>query len=127
MAAKLRDEEGQLREQLQSEKEKWERDKVREKSTVSEEDVAEIVASWTGIPVRRLAKEESERLLNLEEELHRRVVSQDEAVAAVARSIRRARAGLKDPKRPIGSYLSRAHRGWQNRIGQSTSRIAIWR
>jgi ATP-dependent Clp protease ATP-binding subunit ClpC len=105
LAAKLRDEEGQLREQLQSEKEKWERDKVREKSTVSEEDVAEIVASWTGIPVRRLAKEESERLLNLEEELHRRVVSQDEAVAAVARSIRRARAGLKDPKRPIGSFI----------------------
>jgi len=75
------------------------------KSLVSDEDIAEIVADWTGIPVRKLAAEESERLLNLEDELHRRVIGQSEAVAAVARAVRRSRAGLKDPKRPVGSFI----------------------
>ena len=69
------------------------------------EDIAQIVSSWTGIPVTKLAQEETERLLHLEEELHKRVVGQDEAIEAVARAIRRARAGLKDPKRPIGSFI----------------------
>jgi ATP-dependent Clp protease ATP-binding subunit ClpC len=72
---------------------------------VTEEDVAYIVSSWTGIPTKRLAEEESMRLLKLEETLHRRVIGQDEAVSSVARAVRRARAGLKDPKRPIGSFI----------------------
>lgn len=69
------------------------------------DDIAHVVADWTGIPVRRLAEEESERLLKLEDILHKRVIGQDEAVAAVAKAVRRARAGLKDPKRPIGSFI----------------------
>ncbi|HWQ61855.1 MAG TPA: AAA family ATPase, partial [Negativicutes bacterium] len=73
--------------------------------TVTGEDIAQVVASWTGIPVKKLAEEESERLLKLEEVLHQRVVGQNEAVQAVARAVRRARSGLKDPKRPIGSFI----------------------
>ncbi|MBC7345126.1 MAG: AAA family ATPase, partial [Clostridia bacterium] len=83
----------------------WEKEKGLEKSVVTEEDVAEIVSSWTGIPVTKLAEEETQRLLRLEEVLHGRVIGQDEAVRAVSRAIRRARAGLKDPKRPIGSFI----------------------
>lgn len=104
-AAQLRDEERKLREQLEAKKGAWEKEKGLEKSVVTAEDVAQIVSSWTGIPVSKLAQEESERLLNLEEVLHQRVIGQDEAVRAVARAIRRARAGLKDPKRPIGSFI----------------------
>ncbi len=104
-AARLRDQEQQIREQLDKMKEEWEQQTVAHKLVVGTEDIAGIVASWTGVPVKRLQMEESERLLHLEEELHRRVVGQDEAVAAVARAIRRARAGLKDPKRPIGSFI----------------------
>ena len=72
---------------------------------VTPEDIAQIVANWTGVPVKKLAAEESERLLRLETVLHERVVGQDEAVAAVSKAVRRARAGLKDPKRPIGSFI----------------------
>src|SRR5690606_36070102 len=72
---------------------------------ITPDDIAHIVSSWTGIPVVRLAQEESERLLNLEEELHKRVIGQDEAVTSIAKAVRRARAGLKDPKRPIGSFI----------------------
>ncbi len=104
-AARLRDQEQQTREQLDKMKEEWEQQTVANKLVVGAEDIAGIVASWTGVPVKRLQMEESERLLHLEEELHRRVVGQDEAVAAVAKAIRRARAGLKDPKRPIGSFI----------------------
>ncbi len=104
-AARLRDLEQKLRQELEREKEQWEKRKLSEKSTVTEADIATIVSSWTGIPVQRLAMEESERLLHLEEELHKRLVAQDEAVSAVARAIRRARAGLKDPRRPIGSFI----------------------
>ena len=104
-AARLRDQEQQLREQLDKMKEEWEKKTVSNKLVVGEEDIAEIVASWTGIPVKRLQMEESERLLHLEEELHRRVVGQEAAVTAVAKAIRRARAGLKDPRRPIGSFI----------------------
>ena len=87
--------------------------------TVTEEDIAHIVATWTGIPVRRLEENESERLLNMEEILHKRVIGQDEAVEAIARAIRRARAGLKDPSRPIGSFIFLDRLVWekQNLLG----------
>ena len=104
-AAQMRDEEQQLRSQLSQETKAWHTEQGKEATQVEADDIAHIVSSWTGIPVERLAGEESERLLHLEEELHRRVVGQDEAVSAVAQAIRRARAGLKNPRRPIGSFL----------------------
>ncbi|NLO89049.1 MAG: ATP-dependent Clp protease ATP-binding subunit [Clostridia bacterium] len=104
-AAKLRDEERTIKEKLKSMKEKWSSEKETVKAVVTEEDIAKVVSNWTGIPVSRLAEEEAERLLRLEEILHKRVIGQDEAVRAVSRAIRRARAGLKDPKRPIGSFI----------------------
>ncbi len=104
-AAQMRDEEQQLRNQLSHETKAWHTQQGKEATLVEAEDIAHIVSSWTGIPVERLAAEESERLLHLEEELHGRVVGQDEAVVAVAQAIRRARAGLKNPRRPIGSFL----------------------
>ena len=104
-AARLRDQEQRMRALLEEQKAEWEQKKVTDKCTVTEDDIAHIVSSWTGIPVKRLAMEESQRLLQLEDTLHHRVIDQDEAVHAVARAIRRARAGLKDPKRPIGSFI----------------------
>ncbi|MCL6451345.1 MAG: ATP-dependent Clp protease ATP-binding subunit [Acetobacteraceae bacterium] len=104
-AARLRDQERKLRDELEQQKSSWEQKKVTDKVNLGADEIAQIVSSWTGIPVRRLALEESERLLKLEEVLHQRVVDQDEAVTAVARAIRRARAGLKDPRRPIGSFI----------------------
>ncbi|MBZ4688215.1 MAG: ATP-dependent Clp protease ATP-binding subunit ClpC [Clostridia bacterium] len=104
-AAQLRDEERQLKEKLEEAKQKWDSDKGTSQSRVTAEDIANVVASWTGIPVSKLQEEESEKLLKLEKILHERVIGQEEAVKAVARAIRRARAGLKDPKRPIGSFI----------------------
>jgi len=104
-AARLRDKETKLKEELDRHKVEWQQKKVTNKSTVTEEDIAHIVSSWTGIPAAKLTQNETERLLNLESVLHERVVGQDEAVKAVSRAIRRARAGLKDPKRPIGSFV----------------------
>jgi len=104
-AAALRDKEQRLREELEETKAKWKEQQGQTDSEVTGDDIAEIVASWTGIPVKKLAEEESERLLNMEQILHERVIGQDEAVKAVARAIRRSRAGLKDPKRPIGSFI----------------------
>ena len=104
-AASLRDKEQKIREELESRKSDWQQNQVKKDSVVSAEDIADIVASWTGIPVRKLAEEESARLLNMEELLHNRVIGQDEAVKAISRAIRRARAGLKDPKRPMGSFI----------------------
>ena len=103
-AAKLRDEEQALVKEIDEKKAvaKEERD---QKLIVTEEDIAAVVAQWTGIPVAKIAEEESETLLHLEDELHKRVIGQDDAVTAVAKAVRRARAGLKDPKRPIGSFL----------------------
>lgn len=103
-AAKLRDEEQALQKELTA-KQQERRQAGNERRVVNEEDIAHVVATWTGIPVKKLAEEESQRLLNLENVLHSRVVGQEEAVKAVARAIRRARAGLKDPKRPIGSFI----------------------
>lgn len=105
-AAELRDREKNLRSQLKQESEQWREKSANTKDlVVGEEDIAEIISSWTNIPVKKLAEEESERLRNLEQLLHGRVIGQDEAVTAVAKAIRRGRAGLKDPKRPIGSFL----------------------
>lgn len=104
-AAKLRDEEKTVQEQMGNAKKEWLAHNARSVKEVGEEDIAEIVAGWTGVPVKKLAEEESERLLHMEEVLHKRVVGQDEAVAAVSKAIRRGRVGLKDPKRPVGSFI----------------------
>ncbi len=104
-AARLRDEEKTLRESYDKAKKDWE-SAISDKSlTLGESDIADVVTQWTGIPVSRLLEEESERLLHLEEHLQKRVIGQDTAVSAVARAIRRGRMGLKDPKRPIGSFI----------------------
>jgi len=104
-AAKIRDEEHQLKKQLEELKNNWQQKNQTNMSIVTEEEIAEIISSWTGIPVKRLAEEESERLLKMEEILHKRVIGQDEAVKAIAKAIRRGRVGLKDPKRPTGSFI----------------------
>ena len=103
-AAELRDEEQTLLKEI-GDKKSIAKEKSDQKLIVTEEEIAAVVAQWTGIPVAKIAEEESATLLHLEEELHKRVVGQDEAVTAVAKAVRRARAGLKDPKRPIGSFL----------------------
>ncbi|MGG3735888.1 ATP-dependent protease ATP-binding subunit ClpC [Heyndrickxia coagulans] len=104
-AAALRDTEQKLREQLEETKKSWKAKQGRENSEVTVDDIALVVSSWTGVPVTKLAQTETERLLHLEEILHSRVIGQEEAVLAVAKAVRRARAGLKDPKRPIGSFI----------------------
>ena len=104
-AAAIRDEERALKEEMAARKADWDRSRDGTQCIVTEQDIAEVVNAWTGIPVKRLTEDESEKLLTLEQTLHGRVVGQDEAVSAVSRAIRRARAGLKDPRRPIGSYL----------------------
>ncbi|HLS08858.1 ATP-dependent protease ATP-binding subunit ClpC [Lentibacillus sp.] len=104
-AASLRDSEQRLREELDETKKEWKEKQGQEDSEVTVEDIAKVVSTWTGVPVAKMTKDESERLLNLEDTLHNRVIGQEEAVEAVAKAIRRARAGLKDPKRPIGSFI----------------------
>lgn len=104
-AAKLRDSEQKILTELENQRNNWEQKKGTAEAVVTEEDIAAVVSLWTGVPVARLAEEETERLLKLEEILHQRVIGQDEAVKALSRAIRRARAGLKDPKRPIGSFI----------------------
>ena len=104
-AAKIRDEEQKLKDQVEVMKSKWTSKYTVNTETVGEEEIAHIVASWTGIPVKKLTEEETDRLLKMEEVLHDRVIGQEEAVKAVSRAIRRARAGLKDPKRPVGSFI----------------------
>lgn len=104
-AAQLRDREQAVVAEISEARENWNQTKSGDNLVVTEEDIAHIVSSWTGVPVKKLAQEESERLLNLEDVLHQRVVGQDDAVKAVSRAVRRARAGLKDPKRPVGSFI----------------------
>ena len=104
-AAHVRDEEQALREEIEKWQADWRKHANETGASVGEEEIAQIVASWTGIPVKRLTEGESERLLHLEDVLHQRVIGQEEAVAAVSRAIRRAYAGLKDPRRPIGSFI----------------------
>jgi ATP-dependent Clp protease ATP-binding subunit ClpC len=104
-AAQLRDREQKIKSELEAQRVAWKQSQGKDDSVVTEEDIAHIVANWTGIPVQKLAEEESERLVRMEEIIHERVIGQDEAVVAVAQAVRRARAGLKDPKRPIGSFI----------------------
>lgn len=103
-AAEMRDEEKRIEKEI-NDKKKAAKENSDAKLVVTDEDIASVVAQWTGIPVSKIAQEESESLLHLEEELHKRVIGQDEAVVALSKAVRRARAGLKDPKRPIGSFL----------------------
>ena len=104
-AATLRDTANELKKKYNTEKEKWNTENSASSGEVTSESIAEIVSSWTGVPVLQLSLEESERLLKLEDELHARLVGQHEAVTAVSKAIRRGRVGLKDPKRPIGSFI----------------------
>ena len=104
-AAELRDRELQERQNLDELRSEWQEGRGRERSVVTEDDIAEVVSMWTGVPVARLAKEETERLLQMENELHKRIIGQDEAIVNIAKSVRRARAGLKDPRRPIGVFM----------------------
>ena len=104
-AASMRDKEKSIKAKLAEIKKTWQHKQVREESVVNVTDIAQIVATWTGIPVDKISQDESSRLLKMEEILHKRVIGQEDAVKAVAKAIRRARAGLKDPKRPIGSFI----------------------
>jgi len=104
-AAEFRDRKQKLQLELKNRKTEWEEQQIREVTEITPDDIAHIVSSWTNIPITRLAQEESQRLLNLEVELHNRLIGQEEAVRTVSRAVRRARAGLKDPKRPIGSFI----------------------
>ena len=104
-AAALRDQERNLNREIEEKRAEWTRSQTNARDVVTEEDIAQVVSQWTGIPVSRMTEQEAQRLIRLEETLHRRLVGQEEAVSAVARAIRRARAGLKDPKRPIGSFI----------------------
>ena len=104
-AARLRDEEAQGKEGVEALKAAWHEERAKETPIVTDEDIAQVVSMWTGIPVIRISAEESERLLKMEEALHGRVIGQQEAIQTISRAVRRARAGLKDPKRPIGSFI----------------------
>ena len=104
-AANLRDKENETKKKLEKEKQKWEDRNTKSVSVLTEEDIADVISSWTGIPVKKLTQDENEKLKNLEKTLHERVIGQNESVEAVAKAIRRGRVGLKDPNRPIGSFL----------------------
>ena len=104
-AASLRDEENSKKKDLEDRRAAWQATSTRQADSIGADDIAEIIAAWTGIPVRRLTETESDRLLRMEDVLHARVIGQNEAVTAVAKAIRRGRAGLKDPKRPLGSFI----------------------
>ncbi len=104
-AAELRDREVQLMEKIAAMEQKWQTERELDKPVVTAEDIAEVVSMWTGVPVARLTQDETSRLLNMEEALHRRIIGQDEAINIVSRAVRRARAGLKDPRRPIGCFM----------------------
>ena len=104
-AAKLRDEEKKLKEKYEQEEKKWKNKNTKTMVTITEENIADVIALWTGIPAKKITEDENERLRNLEKNLHERVIGQNEAVEAVSKAIRRGRVGLKDPNRPIGSFL----------------------
>ncbi|MBI3750212.1 MAG: ATP-dependent Clp protease ATP-binding subunit [Chloroflexi bacterium] len=104
-AAKLREQEAEVRERVDALRAEWQASVAGDAPTVDEEEIAQVVAMWTGIPVTRIAQEESERLLHMEDALHLRVIGQQEAIETISKAVRRARAGLKDPKRPIGSFI----------------------
>ncbi len=104
-AAELRDRELNLNQNLDTLEKEWHEGRIKDRAQVTEEDIAEVVSMWTGIPVTRLAREETERLLQMETELHKRIIGQDEAIVNISKAVRRARAGLKDPRHPIGVFL----------------------
>ena len=104
-AASLRDKEGQLRQEREVREREWKSGEMDILSEIDEEEIAEVLSTWTGIPVFKLTEEETEKLLRMEDELHKRIISQDDAITAVSKAIRRTRAGLKDPKRPSGSFI----------------------
>ena len=104
-AASLRDKEKELKEKYEKEQKKWKNKNTKQITDITEENIAEVIASWTGIPAKKITEDENQRLKNLEKNLHERVIGQNEAVEAVSKAIRRGRVGLKDPKRPIGSFL----------------------
>ena len=104
-ASNLRDEEAKVKATLDELRAEWQKSQSDDPAEVTEEDIAQVVAMWTGIPVMRIAQEESERLMQMEDALHKRVIGQVEAIATISKAVRRARAGLKDPKRPIGSFI----------------------
>ncbi len=104
-AAKIRDKENAKKKELEDAKKEWETKSSKNVSTLKEEDIADVISSWTGIPVSKVSQSENDKLKNLEENLHKRVIGQDEAVSAVAKAIKRSRMGLKDPNKPIGSFL----------------------
>ncbi len=104
-AAQIRDKERQIRKQLEEEKHKWQKEKQNSNLVLGYDDIAKVVSDWTGIPVNKMTVEESQKLLNLEEELHKKVVGQNQAVEAVSNAIRRARVGLKNPNKPVGTFI----------------------
>jgi ATP-dependent Clp protease ATP-binding subunit ClpC len=104
-AAELREREIQIEDKIKKEEEEWQAEQKQEKPVVTAEDIAEVVGMWTGIPVVQLASDETSRLLNMEEAIHKRIIGQDEAINAIAKAVRRARAGLKDPRHPIGNFV----------------------
>ncbi|MDP8214286.1 MAG: ATP-dependent Clp protease ATP-binding subunit [Candidatus Euphemobacter frigidus] len=105
LAARLRDEEKKAQDKMTAKLNRWKDSSAARKVIVDEEEVAQVLSKWTGIPVSRMEEEETEKLLRMEEEIHRRVIGQNEAIAAISRSLRRSRANLKDPRRPIGSFI----------------------
>jgi ATP-dependent Clp protease ATP-binding subunit ClpC len=104
-AAELRDRELNLNQNLDSLEKEWHEGRIKDRAQVTEEDIAQVVSMWTGIPVTRLAQEETQRLIHMEEELHKRIIGQDEAIVNISKAVRRARSGLKDPRHPIGVFL----------------------
>ena len=104
-AAELRDEEREFSEQIRERRQAWEEERKQHRPEISTDEIAFIVGRWTGVPVQRIRQTESERLVNMEDELHKRIVGQHDAITAISRAIRRSRAGLKDPNRPIGSFI----------------------
>lgn len=124
-AAQYRDEEKQKRDELNKLSEEWKNQTTAQTKVVTEEEIAKIVSNWTGVPVTKLQEEDTQRLLNMEEILHQRVIGQDEAVKAVSRAVRRAQSGLKNPKRPIGSFVLRADRCRENRTGPRSGRNLV--
>ena len=122
----LRDEEKKLIERRQRREKEWRSEGMDTVLTVDEEVIAEVLSNWTGIPVFKLTQEETEKLLKMEEQLHKRVIGQDQAIAAVSKAIRRTRAGLKDPKRPSGSFIFLGPSGvGQDRAGQDAGRVPV--
>ena len=127
-AAELRDRELRLKEKLEGQELTWQGELHEDKPTVTSEDVAEVVSMWTGIPVTKLAVEETERLLRMEDELHKRIMGQDEAIIKISKAVRRARAGIKDPRRPVGVFLFLGpHRCRKNGVGPGPFRVYVWK